>query len=129
MTKTSELTWNERRELTSRLGDQYFTALKSVPRTGDESIDSEAFCEGLAEFHNAGFPVDVIPLLSEQIGGYSDILPFLESIAEGFSLDCCEEPYDEVPGTPESVRKNVEGQAWFLISQACELFRSLESQS
>ena len=130
MTKTSELTWDERRDLIISIGDQYFTALKSVPRTGDESIDSEAFYEGLSELHNAGFPVDVIPYLRETIDGYSDILPFLESIAEHSLLDIAHyRVYDEVPGTPESVRKSVEGTAWHLISEACELFRSLDSQS
>ena len=130
MTKTSELTWDERRDLIIRIGQQYCTALKSVPRTGDESIDSEAFCDGLAEFHNAGFPVDIIPYLSETIEGYSDILPFLETLSEGFILGISYyQVYDEVPGTPESVRKGVEITAWHLISEACELFRSLDSQS
>ena len=129
MTKTSALTWDERRDLIIRIGQQYCTALKSVPRTGDESIDSEAFYEGLAEFHNAGFPVDVIPYLEETIQEYSDILPFLESISERFFVDCCEEPDDDGSETPEVVRKRVETQAWFLIFDACRLFRSLDSQS
>ena len=128
MTKTSELTWDERRDLIISIGQQYCAALESVPRTGDKSIDSEAFCEGLAEFHHAGFPVDLVPYLSATIGGYSDVLPFLESMAEGFSVTCGE-PSEDESEPPDSVRRGVEIKAWHLISEACELFRSLDSQS
>ena len=129
MTKTSELTSKERMDLIISLGNQYYTALKSVPRTGDTDIDSAAFDEGLSELHNAGFPVDVIPYLEETIHEYSDILPFLESISERFFLDACGEPSEDGSEPPDSVRRNVEIKAWHLISEACELFRSLDSQS
>ena len=126
MTNTSELTLTERLELIVSLGGQYCTALKSVPRTGDESIDSEAFYEGLSNLHNEGSPVDVIPYLEETIHEYSDILPFLESISERFSVACCNDD-DDGSENPEAVRKRVETEAWFLIVEACRLFRSLDS--
>ena len=105
MIKTSELTMAERSDLIETLADQYYTALKSVTRTDDETIDSQAFSNALIRLETEGRPIDVIPYLAQVSSEY---------------FEHCVEPM-----TIDGFHGRVEIQAWEMISRACDLFRVL----
>jgi hypothetical protein len=109
MIKTSELTMGERSELVETLSDQYYQALKSVTRTDDGAIDSQAFSKALMRLEVEGSPIDLIPYLAQVSGAY------FEHAVE--------------PTTVNGFHGRVEIQAWAMISKACDLFRVLNPHS
>ena len=103
--KTSELTMAERSELIKTLSNHYCAALKSVTRTDDDTIDSQAFSDALMRLESEGRPIDVIPYLTQASSDY---------------FEYCTEPM-----TIDGFHGRVAIQAWEMISRACDLFRVL----
>jgi hypothetical protein len=109
MIKTSELTMGERSELIETLSDQYYQALKTLTRTNDGAIDSQAFSKALLRLEAEGSPIDVIPYLAQASS------EFFEHAIE--------------PMTADGFHGRVEIQAWEMISKACDLLRVLNPHS
>ena len=109
MIETSALTTGERSELIETLSNHYCAALKSVTRTDDDAIDSQAFSDALMRLESEGRPIDVIPYLAQVSSEY---------------FEHCVEPM-----TINGFHGRVEIQAWEMISRACDLFRVLNPHS
>ena len=105
MVTTSELTMGEQSDLTETLADHYYLALKSVTRTDNGAIDSQAFSKALMRLESEGRSIDVIPYLAQASNEY------FEHAVE--------------PTTIDGFHGRVEIQAWAMISKACDLFRVL----
>ena len=103
--KTSELTMAERSELIETLSNHYCAALKSVTRTDDDTIDSQAFSDALMRLEAEGRQIDVIPYLAQVSSEY---------------FEHCVEPM-----TIDGFHGRVSIQAWEMLSKACDLFRVL----
>jgi hypothetical protein len=109
MIKTAELTMAEQSELIETLSGQYHTILKTLTRTDNGAIDSQAFSKALMMLEAEGSAIDLIPFLAQASTEY------FEHAVE--------------PTTINGFHGRVEIQAWEMISKACDLFRVLNPHS
>ena len=105
MINTEELTMSERSELIEVRAEQFYTALKSVTRSSDGAIDSQAFAKAMVRLETEGSAIGVIPYLA--IATHE----VLENAAPLTGLN--------------AAYGRVETRAFELLHEACDLFRVL----